>query len=174
MAENTPLITYKITILYMLSKAEITLTDTQFTDFFLENDYLDYFQVQNALHDLTDAELIISIPTHSNRQYRLTRAGKESLSFFREKITKQIAESVEAFFSKHQIEIKEQNSMIADYYKATGGSYAVRCQAIRDDGTPVVDLTLSVPNRAQAQAVCANWRKQTLEVYSYLMDLLLQ
>ncbi len=171
---SEPSITYKITILYMMHKAELPLTDTQITDFFLEKDYADYFQVQNALHDLLDADLILATPTHSNNLYRLTNAGKETLKLFHDKISEQIAGDVAEFFLNREIALHEENSMIANYYKATGGTYAVRCQAVRDDGTPIIDLTLSVPDRIQAQAACANWRNQTMEVYSYLMDMLIQ
>ena len=158
----------------MIHKADCPLTDTQITDFFLEKDYADYFQVQNALHDLADADLIQATPTHAKNLYRLTNAGTETLKLFRERISNQIADDVAEFFRRRQVALREENSVIANYYKATGGTYAVRCQSIRDDGTPIIDLTLSVPDRAQAQAACANWRSQTMEVYSYLMDLLLQ
>ena len=80
-----PFTIYKLTILYMLDKAGFPLTNTQISDFFLEHEYTDYFRVQEVLKDLTDTDLILTEPTHSNTQYSLTAAGKETLCFFEDK-----------------------------------------------------------------------------------------
>ena len=62
---------------------------------------------------------------------------------------------------------------LVDYYKTTNQNYAVRCQA-RSDGQTMIDLTLSVKTKEQAEAICNNWRKQHEDVYMYLMDSLMQ
>ena len=75
-----PFTIYKITILYMLNKAGFPLTNTQISNFFLEKEYTDYFRVQEVIGDLVDANLIHAESTHSNTQYSLTSAGKETLA----------------------------------------------------------------------------------------------
>jgi hypothetical protein len=71
------------------------------------------------------------------------------------------------------MEFKQENSILADYYKTTNQKYAVRCR-VRSDGRTLIDLTLSVSTREQAAAICRNWKKQNEDVYAYLMDLLLK
>jgi hypothetical protein len=71
------------------------------------------------------------------------------------------------------MEFKQENSILADYYKTTGQKYDVRCRVRSDDRT-LIDLTLSVSTRAQAEAICNNWKEQCEEVYAYLMDMLLK
>ena len=85
---------YKLMILYMLSKAGFPLTNTQISNFFLSEEYTDYFRVQEVLGDLVDADLILAESTHSNTQYTLTAAGKETLGFFKDKITEGIEADV--------------------------------------------------------------------------------
>ena len=46
----------------------------------------------------------------------------------------------------------------------------MRCQ-FRVHETNLIDLTLTVKTREQAQAICDNWKKQNEDVYAYLMDL---
>lgn len=53
-----PITIYKLTILNMLDKVDFPLTNTQISNFFLEQDYTDYFRVQQVLSDLEDASLI--------------------------------------------------------------------------------------------------------------------
>ena len=82
-----PFTIYKLTILYMLDKAGFPLSNTQISNFFLEKEYTDYFRVQEVIGDLVNADLINFESTHSNTQYTLTAAGKETLGFFKDKIT---------------------------------------------------------------------------------------
>ena len=168
-----PFTIYKLTILYMLDKAGFPLTNTQISNFLLEKEYTDYFRVQEVIGELTDASLINSESTHSNTQYSLTAAGKETLGFFKDKISDGIANDVKEFFKKNKMELKMENSILADYYKTTDRRYDVRCQ-VRSDGHNIIDLTLSVKTREQAEAICNNWKNQNDDVYAYLMDILLK
>ena len=60
-----PFTIYKLTILNMLDKVDFPLTNTQISNFFLEQDYTDYFRVQQVISDLVDADLIRTESTHS-------------------------------------------------------------------------------------------------------------
>lgn len=156
----------------MLDKAGFPLSNTQLSNFFLEYDYTDYFRVQEVIGNLVDSNLILAESTHSNTQYTLTTAGKETLSFFSNKITDGIIQDVAKFFEANRVTLRQETSVIADYYKTTNQNYAVRCQ-VRSDNISVIDLTISVKTKDQAEAICANWRKQHENVYMYLMDALM-
>lgn len=156
----------------MLDKAGFPISNTQISNFFLEHDYTDYFRVQEVIGNLVDANLILAESTHSNTQYTLTTSGKETLNFFKDKITEGITQDVLSFFEENQMTLRQETSIIADYYKTTNQTYAVRCQA-RSDNKTLIDLTLSVKTREQAEAICKNWRKQHENVYMYLMDSLM-
>lgn len=168
-----PFTIYKLTILYMLDKAGFPLTNTQISNFFLDKEYTDYFRIQEVIGDLNDANFISAESTHSNTQYSLTSAGKETLSFFKDKLSEGIVNDVKDFFEANKLEFRQENSILADYYKATNGKYDVRCQ-VRNDGANIIDLTLSVKTREQAEAICNNWKNQNNDVYAYLMDMLLK
>lgn len=168
-----PFTIYKLTILYMLDKAGFPLSNTQISNFFLEKEYTDYFRVQEVIGDLVNADLINFESTHSNTQYTLTAAGKETLGFFKDKITDGIESDVKSFFTDNKLEFRQENSILADYYRTTDRKYAVRCQ-VRSESTTIIDLTLSVGTKEQAEAICSNWKNQNEDVYAYLMDMLLR
>ena len=157
----------------MLDKAGFPLTNTQISNFFLEQDYTDYFRVQEVIGGLVDSSLILAESTHSNTQYTLTAAGRETLGFFKDKLSEGIEADVKTFFEKNQLSFKQENSILSDYYKTTGQKYAVRCQ-VRSNGCNMIDLTLTVNTKEQAEAICNNWKKQNEDVYMYLMDILLK
>ena len=99
--------------------------------------------------------------------------GKETLGFFKDKINDGIEADVIKFFEANQLEFRQENSILADYYKTTNQKYDVRCQ-VRSDSSTIIDLTLCVSTKEQAEAICNNWKNQNEDVYAYLMDMLLK
>lgn len=164
---------YKITILEMLDKVDFPLSNTQISNFFLEQDYTDYFTVQQIISGLIDSELIRFESTHSNTQYHITASGKETLNFFKDKISPAILEDLSKYFEKNKMSLKNENSIIADFYKSTVPGFDVRCQ-MKEKDTSIIDLTIHVQNKTQAEAVCKNWQEQHLDIYAYLMDMLIR
>lgn len=164
---------YKMTILAMLDKVDFPLSNTQILNFFLDHDYTDYFTIQQTISELLDSGLLHSKSHHSNTQYYITDSGKDTLKFFEDKITPAIEQDLMDYFAQNKMELKNENSVIADFYKSTAKGYDVRCQ-LKERSVPVIDLTIHVKTKAQAKAVCKNWQEQTMDVYAYLMDTLIR
>lgn len=168
-----PFTIYKLTILNMLDKVDFPLSNTQITNFFLEQEYTDYFRVQQVISDLLDAGLIRTESTHNNTHYYITVAGKETLNLLKDKISDAIELDINNYFTQNKLELRNDNSIIADYYRTPNRDFAVRCQ-YRQKDTNLIDLTLSVQTKEQAEAICNNWKKQNEDVYMYLMDILMK
>ncbi|MCI9125236.1 MAG: DUF4364 family protein [Eubacterium sp.] len=168
-----PITLYKLMILSMLDQSEAPLTNTLLSDFFLGKEYTTYFTLQEALHELDEAQFIRQEASHSNVQYSITPAGQESLRFFEDKINSGIQADIKQYIADNQIPIAASASAVADYYMTPEKKYAVHCQ-LREKGIPQLDLTINVLNKAQAEVVCANWKKQTDEIYMLLIDHLLK
>ena len=49
---------YKLIILYMLDRVDFPLTNSQISEFILDKGYTDYFKLQQAISELTQAEFI--------------------------------------------------------------------------------------------------------------------
>ena len=157
----------------MLDKVDFPLSNTQLTNFFLEQEYTDYFRVQQVISDLLDAALIRTESTHNNTHYYITAAGKETLNLLKDKISDAIELDINNYFAQNKLELRNDNSIIADYYRTPNRDFAVRCQ-YRQKDTNLIDLTLSVQTKEQAEAICNNWKKQNEDVYMYLMDILMK
>ena len=164
---------YKMTMLAMLDKVDFPLSNTQISNFFLEQDYTDYFTVQQVINELLDSKLIRFESTYNNTQYHLTDLGRETLKFFEDKVTPAIKADIISFFEKNLMEMKIENSLVADYYNSTSLGYDVRCR-LKEKDVSFIDLTIHVGTKEQADAVCKNWKKQSDEIYTYLLDILIQ
>ena len=69
--------------------------------------------------------------------------------------------------------MRNEVSVIADYYRNTAGEIAVRCQ-VKEKHSDLIDLTVTVPDEAQAKAICSQWQKKCQTIYEYIMKELLQ
>lgn len=52
-----PNMIYKISVLLLLSKVDIPLSNAQIVQFFLDKEYTDYFTIQQVISDLEEAIL---------------------------------------------------------------------------------------------------------------------
>ena len=164
---------YKLIIMYMLSKVDFPLTNAQISEFILDKGYTTYFKLQQALAELCESELIREETTHNRTLYHLTEDGAESIQFFKNKISKAIQEDIDIFLKEKNYELKNETAIKADYYKNTAGEYSVRCQVLEQQ-EPLIDLTLSVPSKAEAEKIAANWQKKNQSIYAWLMAQLLE
>lgn len=80
MSQDT-LMLYKLMILYMLNKVDFPLTNSQISEFILDKGYTNYFTLQQALHDLSDTELIRTEHIHNNSYYSMNSPVKKRWNF---------------------------------------------------------------------------------------------
>lgn len=168
---DDPLTLYKLIILYMLDRASHPLTTAQISSFFLEKDYTNFMTLQQVIGELTDTELISAQAFHNRTQLTVTKEGRETLGFFGGRINDAIKKDVQDYLSENEITLRNEISVLSDYYKSTTGEYEARL-LIKERGIHLMDLTLSLPTKEMAAAVCDNWQKRSQEVYQALTGLL--
>lgn len=163
---------YKLIVLYMLDKLDFPLTNGQISEFILDKGYTNYFTLQQALSEMVEARFIREETTHNRTFYHLTEEGAETIQFFRNNISSAIQEDIDTFLLEKKYELKNQVSVKADYYPTKNNEYAIRCQII-ENGSPLIDLTLTMPTEEEAATVANNWNHKNQEIYAQIMANLL-
>ncbi|BBF44334.1 hypothetical protein lbkm_3023 [Lachnospiraceae bacterium KM106-2] len=171
--QSDALTLYKLIILYILNKVDFPLTNAQLCDFILEKEYTTYFNIQQAISELHDSELVTSKTVRNSSYYRITDAGEETLEFFENKISDAIKADIMDYLRKNKYSLRDEVSNLADYYEEKKNEYIVRCQ-VKEQGSSIIDLSLIVPTEDAAISICNNWKKKSQNVYSYLMKTLLE
>lgn len=97
---------YKLIILYMLDKVDFPLTNSQISEFILNEGYTTYFKLQQALSELLDSGFIREESTHTRTFYHLTEEGEETIHYFKNDISPAIQEDINSFLSNKQYELK--------------------------------------------------------------------
>ncbi len=163
---------YKLMILHILSRVSFPLSNAQLTSFILEKEYTNYFNIQRAISELID-DSFISVETIRNSSlYRITDSGTETLRLFDNMISTGIKEDIEEYLQENKYELQEEVSTPADFYQVKKGEFASHLSVI-ERGTPIIELTLSVPTEEEAERLCNNWKDKSSDIYSYVMSSLL-
>ena len=169
---SDPLTLYKLIILYMLNRVDFPLTKAQIGDFILEREYTNFLTLQQAIGELIDAGFVTAKSIRNRTHLILTEDGKQTLSFFGNQISDSIKKDIDEYFRNHELEMRNEVSILADYYKSTSGEYEAHLIA-KDKGINLIDLTMSVPLEETAISICDNWQKKNQEIYAWLMANLL-
>lgn len=163
-----PLTLYKLIVLYMLNRVSFPMTTAQVSDFILEKEYTNFLTLQQVINELTDAQLISSETIRNRTHLSITAEGRETLNFFENRINDAIKQDINTYFRENEYTLRNEVSVLGDYYKSTSGEYEAHLVA-KDRGIKLVDITLSVPTEEMAEAICDNWQKKNEDIYQYLV-----
>ncbi|MCI8836942.1 MAG: DUF4364 family protein [Hungatella sp.] len=169
---SDPMTLYKLMNLYMLKQVNFPLTNSQLTDFFLAHEYATYFTLQQALNELAESSLIKVHSSHNTTRYEITREGDDTLDFFGKNIPPAIVDDMNHYLKENRFRMRDEAGVITDYYKSTSQDYVVHCE-LREGKAVLLDLSLSVPDRDQAETMCSRWKEKNPEIYSFIVKTLM-
>lgn len=167
-----PFTLYKLIVLYMLQKVDFPLTNAQISEFILDRGYTTYFTLQSVLSELSESGMVHQETIRNTSYYTLTDAGAEALHYFQNRVSKMIRDDIDKYIADKKMELRDEVSVIADYYKNTADEYSVRC-IVKEKYANPIDLTITVPDEAQAKIVCRNWKTKCQKIYETVMKELL-
>ena len=115
MAESFKL--YKLIVLYMLDKVDFPLTNSQVSEFILDEGYTTYFKLQQAISELAQSGFIREESTHSRTFLHLTEEGEETIHYFKGDISPAIQKDINDFLKDKKYDLKNEVSVKTDYYR---------------------------------------------------------
>ncbi len=152
----------------MLDRVDFPLTKAQIGDFILEKEYTNFMTLQSVIGELIDAKFVTAQSYRNRTHLKLTKDGQDTIHFFENEINKEIKEEIDTFFKANSIKLRNEVSIIADYYKSTNGEWEAHLVA-KDRGISLIDMTISVPIEETAISICDNWNKKNQEIYQYIV-----
>ncbi|MBS4539233.1 DUF4364 family protein [Clostridium sp. D2Q-11] len=161
----------KLILIYIFDKVDYPMTNSEITQFVLENNHMNYFVVQQYLSELVDSEFLSIVTKDGNEYYNITSKGREVLNYFSERIpndTKNIIQ--EKYLIKQKEKIKE-TQILGNYYKKNESEFIVNLKVIENEIT-LFNLSLNVVSKKQAKMICNNWKENPENIYKQFIDLL--
>ncbi len=165
---HDPFMLYKLIVLYMLKRVDFPLTKAQISDFILGKEYTNFLTLQQVIGELIEAGLLTAQSIRNRTHLSITKEGQETLKFFENQIGDSIKSDIDDFFRENEIDLRNEVSILSDYYKSTSGEYEAHLIA-KEKGVNLVDITISVPSEETASSICDNWQRKNQDIYQYLI-----
>ncbi len=162
----------KLIVLYMLDKVDFPVTKAQIYDFILEKEYANYFTLTQATFELIEDGYIESSRTHSSTLLSLTDKGRDTLTFFQNRISEGIKNDINTYYEQHRVEITNRMSVMTNYYRTSAGDYVADLFA-REKSADLINIKINMPTEESARSVCDNWRDHSSDIYSFILENLL-
>ena len=94
---------YKLIVLFMLDKVDFPLTNSQISEFILDQGYTNYFTLQTAINELVESDMIGIENIRNSSLYHMEEAGKEAIDMFEDRISDAIKQDILSYLKKTAI-----------------------------------------------------------------------
>jgi hypothetical protein len=178
--ERSELATTKLIILYILRRLP-AVTLNQLTSLSLDTLYMDYFGFAAAFEGLradqmlTSAvrkgELSLDAAGHPVVRCDLTERGLAVLEALENKIPLPVLSYLAQESPVWQKDIRRERQLTASFDPDANGRYRVRLRQLESEN-PMVDLSLTIPDKKLARQICDRWLRQPQSMYLGLLALL--
>lgn len=159
----------KLILLYVIEGLNISVSNLQMTKLILENNFMNYFLLQQFLNELCQSAHLSSEVQNGKTFYRITVSGKNTLSYFSGLIPLGIKARIDNTITGIRKNIKNETLITADFVPESENEYIVNC-SVGEDNFPLAELHITVGTKNDARAVCDNWKKYSQAIYAELIE----
>ncbi len=161
----------KLIILTVINDFNIPVSNSMIVDTVLTHSFAEYFDIQQYLYELTDAQMVTFYIEDDVRYYSLTKKGKDAVGYFSRKIPITVREKLMKTSKEKAKELLNSISIKSDYYKENDFEYTVNLRIV-ERGYDMFNLKLSVGSESIAKAMCGRFERDPEGLYSSVFALL--
>lgn len=162
----------KVLLLFFCDKVRMPVSSMQLTRIMLEHRFMNYFHMQQCLHELsTNGYLSVENRTGTDF-YSITPEGARILGLFGSIIPEGIRNRLLAGISEIRSGLMRETAVTADSVLLTEDEWRVNLR-ISESDFPLFEAHLSVGSRDDARTICNNWRQNANTLYPQVIALLL-
>ena len=90
----------KLLVLYVIQSLKQPISKTQLTEIILENNFINYFTLQQYISELESSEFVGYVEKNNKKLITITKKGENVLSFFNERISPIKRDIIDNYISK--------------------------------------------------------------------------
>ena len=166
-------IVYKLTFLYILHRAEFPISNTSISNFLLQSDYTDYFNIQQLISDLLEDGYIKKDQYHGKTLYSITESGETALKLLSRELSASLKADADRYLTEHNMELHDDIAFRSDYSR-TGTAQVTVSLFIEEAGDRLFELKVLTPSENEAIDICNRWPRTGAKIYPLVMTELLR
>jgi predicted transcriptional regulator len=161
----------KLLLLYVLSEIHFPVSNTQLTQIILENNFINYFTLQQYISELNVSEFITYAEKEGKSRILISEKGSNVLKLFKNRISNTKIDAINEYLYTHLYNIKKELTVLADYTILKSNNYLVSMRVIENDLT-IMDLDINVPSKKHAEDLCKKWKENSSQIYTNILKTL--
>lgn len=158
----------KLLVLYVMESLKQPITNTQLTEIILENNFINYFTLQQYISELVSSEFLKYELVNDKNLIKITEKGLNTLSFFSDRISTIKKKIIDDYLLSMIDSIKKELTIHSDYTLGKDDTFIVNLKALENDNL-LINLDVSVPNKKQALDLCNKWNENPSDIYTKIM-----
>lgn len=162
----------KLIILSVINDFNIPITNAMIVDTVLAHSFVEYIDIMQYLHELTETQMVTYYIENETRYYSLTPKGKDAVSFFASKIPLTVRERLFETAKENAKAFLNDESVQANYEKANDFEYNVILRII-ERGGDIFNLKITVGTESMAKAMCGRFKRDPQNFYTTVFSMLI-
>ena len=166
-------IEHKIMLLFLINRMDIPISNSQITQFALEENYMNFYSVQQYLKDMVEIDYLDCSTDNNTTRYTITGEGVRALNTFANYVPQHLKNRIAKYVSENRREVMKGFETTANhFYDHDTDEYIVKC-GVYDYDTLLMEINVSVVNKEQALFICNNWKSDVGRLHAQIIDILL-
>lgn len=162
----------KLIILSVINNFNIPITNAMIVDTVLTHSFVEYIDIMQYLHDLTEDKMVTYYVENDVRYYSLTPKGKDTIGYFASKIPLTVRERLFETAKQNAKKFLNNESIQANYEKINDFEYNVILRIV-ERGSDMFKLQLTVGSEAVAKTMCGRFQRDPQNFYTTVFSLLI-
>jgi predicted transcriptional regulator len=163
----------KLLILYVLSKIDIEIGNIPLTNYLLGQRLMDFLAFQQRINELIESGHVGSAKKDDKISYSITEKGSELLSLMSGLLPETEKNRVDRTHRSLRREMINKRAVTAYFTPEDEYRNVVHIE-LNEGELSMLSLDIAAASKAEAAAMCENWKTDTVDIYAKLIELLLR
>ncbi len=160
----------KLLLLYLIDKMDIPLSNSQISQFALEENFMNYFDLQQSLAEMVLSGYLEKTQDNNNTRYSITDEAITTLEYLEKHIPISTRNKINKYVVENRKSVKKDYEVTSNYfYDHANNEFIVKC-GVYEDETMLMEINLSVVTRDQAKLICKNWKNNINKLYGNIIS----
>ncbi len=148
-----------------------TCTNLQLIAFMAQSDTMNYFDLQQALYDLTQRGQVTKEAVFGDDRYTITDKGEEAIGLFLGRLGESVLTKVNLAVPAFREQMRRQRELYAGISHEGRNEYHAQ-MGIQEGSMRLMHLDLSLPTAELAGRFSENWQGKAREIYDFIFKTL--
>lgn len=163
----------KVLILYVLSKINKPVTNSELLDLIQSVEEMNYFYFQQFLIDLKENRYLLEYEQEKQKFYAITMSGRETVRLTIDMLPGAIKDKVDETLKSTMKKIENEEAVYADFFPSKEDEFMICC-GIRENNKKVFEVQVFSSSRDNSLKIIDNWKKNAGIIYPKVIEMLNQ